>query len=113
MRRPGRSRALAALLALGGCATGGGAGGVVPPAARADAVARAVGADAPTAERWRQGETLFSIRCQRCHALPNPASLLPEKWPTEVQEMSRKSGLSGDQIAQVSDYLVAASRATR
>lgn len=108
------SWALAVLLAASGCATGGASGGgVVPPAARAEAVARAAGADAGTAERWRQGESLFSARCQRCHALPNPASILPEKWPTEVQEMSRKSGLSGDQAAQVSDYLVAASRATR
>jgi hypothetical protein len=101
--------------ALGACATGGavGGGGTVPTAARAETLARTAGADGVTAERWHQGENLFSSRCQRCHALPNPASVTPEKWPTEVQEMSRKSGLSGDQTTLVAEYLVAAAKATR
>ena len=37
---------------------------------------------------------------------------LAERWPTEVLEMARKSGLAGDQVAQVTEYLVAAARAT-
>jgi len=104
-----------ATAALGACATGGavGGGGTVPAAARAETLARTTGADGATAERWHQGEQLFSSRCQRCHALPNPASVSPEKWPTEVQEMSRKSGLSGAQTTLVADYLVAAAKATR
>jgi len=105
---------LAALVVPAGCATGGGVGGggTVPAAARAEAVARATGADAATSERWHRGELLFSSRCQRCHALPTPASIAPERWPIEVQEMARKSGLDGDQVAQVTEYLVAAARAT-
>lgn len=101
--------------ALGACATGGAVagGGTVPAAARAEALARTTGADGATAARWHQGEQLFSSRCQRCHALPNPASVTPEKWPTEVREMSRKSGLSSDQTTLVADYLVAAAKATR
>lgn len=115
MRRLLLLAALAGGAALSACATGGPvtAGGAVPAAARADAVARAAGADAPTAARWHEGERLFSSRCQRCHALPVPGSVDPGKWPTEVQEMSRKSGLSGEQIALVTEYLVAAAKATR
>ena len=104
---------LVALALSAGCATDGVAGGgTVPAAARAEAVARATGADAATGERWHQGELLFSSRCQRCHALPTPASVSPERWPKEVQDMARKSGLAGDQVAQVTEYLVAAARAT-
>lgn len=97
------------------CATGGvvSGGGTVPLAARAETLARSSAADAATAQRWHEGEQLFTARCQRCHALPDPRSVAPEKWPTEVQEMSRKSGLSGEQTTIVADYLVAAARATR
>jgi hypothetical protein len=56
---------------------------------------------------------LFSSRCQRCHALPVPGSVDPAKWPGKVQEMSRKSGLSGEQGALITEYLVAAAKATR
>ena len=107
--------AAAGAASLTACATGGAVagGGTIPPAARAEAVARVAGADAPTAERWHQGEVLFSSRCQRCHALPDPASVAPDRWPTEVREMSRQSGLSGDQTAIIADYLVAAAKATR
>lgn len=106
---------LAAVAPLLACATGGGVsgGGTVPLAARAETLARTNAVDAATAQRWHDGEQLFTARCQRCHALPDPRSVAPEKWPGEVQEMSRKSGLSGDQTTVVADYLVAAARATR
>jgi hypothetical protein len=66
--------------------------------------------DAATNQRMKVGHDLFSSRCQRCHALPDPSGLLPDAWPGEVASMSRKSGLLPDQTAQVSDYLVAVSR---
>jgi mono/diheme cytochrome c family protein len=65
------------------------------------------------ADRLAAGRALYSARCQSCHSLPVPAQLTPQEWPAEVAGMARKSGLVPEQIALVSDYLVAASRATR
>lgn len=56
------------------------------------------------------GRGLFARHCQSCHALPEPGELAPAAWPRKVAIMARKSGLSGTQVALVSDYLVAASR---
>jgi mono/diheme cytochrome c family protein len=61
------------------------------------------------AQRFQTGHALFSARCQSCHALPEPTRLRPEAWPAEVVGMSRKSGLSSEQAALISEYLVAAS----
>ncbi|HEY4183622.1 MAG TPA: hypothetical protein VGP07_01075 [Polyangia bacterium] len=66
-----------------------------------------------TMEHLDAGRSLFSNHCQGCHALPEPARLAPGAWPSEVAGMGRKSGLSGPQVALVSDYLVAASRAVQ
>ena len=81
---------------LGACAGGGG----VPD--------RPIATLSPS-ERLEMGHALFSARCQSCHALPNPKQLRPEQWPAEVAGMSRKSGLDGERMAVVSEYLVAAS----
>jgi cytochrome c5 len=63
--------------------------------------------------RLAEGRTLYTARCQTCHALPAPGRLAPEAWPAEVRGMSRKSGLSGEQVTLISEYLTAASRAAR
>ena len=90
------------MILLGGCASTGGGSSEAPMITAASGQADG---------RLLAGRALFSARCQRCHALPNPNRLTPEKWPAQITEMSRKSGLSSDQIALVTDYLVAASRA--
>jgi mono/diheme cytochrome c family protein len=64
-------------------------------------------------EKLDAGRHLFSTHCQGCHALPAPTQLEPHSWPAEVIGMGKKSGLSETQVALVSDYLVAASRAIR
>ncbi|MES1171982.1 MAG: hypothetical protein ABUL77_01990 [Bacteroidota bacterium] len=93
---------LALLLApIAACASGGSAAG---PAGLA-----LLGPDAGN-ERLRAGHALFSAACQRCHALPHPARITPEAWPAEVAGMAKKSGLSSEQSALITDYLVAASR---
>jgi len=63
-------------------------------------------------EQLEAGRNLFSSHCQGCHALPEPGQLTPGAWPSKVAGMSRKSGLSAPQVTLVSDYLVAASRAS-
>jgi mono/diheme cytochrome c family protein len=85
-----------------GCATTGG-----PP------VVTNVPAGSPQAIRLAEGRSLFIARCQRCHALPVPGVMAPEKWPGEVAEMARKSQLDAQQTALVADYLVAASIQSR
>jgi mono/diheme cytochrome c family protein len=70
-----------------------------------------VAAPGQSMEHLDAGRTLFSSHCQNCHALPEPAQLSPTAWPPEVAAMAHKSGLSQPQVALVSDYLVAASRA--
>lgn len=109
--RPPRSPALDALacvaltlglaLGAGGCA----ARGSGPPAL--------VASPGQSQEHLDAGRMLFSGHCQGCHALPEVTELTPTAWPPKVAVMARKSGLSHDQIALVSDYLVAASRDIR
>ena len=53
------------------------------------------------AGRFQTGHALFSARCQSCHALPEPTHLRPEAWPAEVSGMSRKAGLSTEQVALI------------
>ena len=97
---------------LAACASTGGAGNgssEVVIAAAPSGTAPPSAAVQPQA-RLQAGRALFSARCQSCHALPDPNRLSPEKWPAQITVMSRKSGLSRDQIALVTDYVVAASR---
>lgn len=72
-----------------------------------------VAAPGQSQEKLDAGRHLFSTHCQGCHALPAPKQLEPTSWPAEVVGMGKKSGLSEIQVALVSDYLVAASRAIR
>ena len=91
---------LSVAAAIGGCATG----------AEQPVVVAAPG---QSQEKLDAGRHLFSTHCQGCHALPAPTQLEPHAWPAEVMGMGKKSGLSETQLALVSDYLVAASRAIR
>lgn len=87
------------VVSIGACASTGAVAvdGPSPATARTPAV------------RFQTGHALFSARCQSCHALPEPTRLRPEVWPVKVAGMSRKAGLSSEQVALISDYLVAAS----
>lgn len=98
-----RALLLLFVVSVAGCAsTGGAAGDGLPAPTPAGTLA----------DRFQTGHALFSARCQRCHALPEPSHLRPEAWPVEVAGMSRKAGLSSEQVTLISDYLVAASRTT-
>jgi cytochrome c5 len=95
-------------------AVGSGAGVAVGSAASpAASPGSSVPLDLDHEPRLAEGRTLYAARCQSCHALPAPARLAPEAWPAEVRGMSRKSGLSTDQVTLISEYLTAASRAAR
>lgn len=72
-----------------------------------------VAAPGQSQEKLDAGRHLFTTHCQGCHALPAPTQMEPRSWPAEVMGMGKKSGLSEPQLALVSDYLVAASRAIR
>jgi len=97
--------AFLAVAGVSGCAT--------TDAATAAAASVATNEAATPEQRIHAGKTLYSARCQTCHALPEPRSLTPEAWPTEVRNMSRKSGLSIAQAEMIVDYLVGASRDAR
>ena len=97
--------AFVAMAGVSGCAT--------TDAATAAAASVAANENATPEQRLHAGKTLYSARCQTCHALPEPKALTPEAWPTEVRTMSRKSGLSIAQAELIVDYLVGASRDAR
>jgi len=52
------------------------------------------------------GRSLFIARCSGCHVTPQPASVVASEWPSHVQEMRERAGLSVDQAALVERYLV-------
>jgi mono/diheme cytochrome c family protein len=91
---------VAVAFAIGGCASGNNHPIVVAGPGQSQ-------------EKLDAGRHLFSTHCQGCHALPAPTQMEAKSWPAEVVGMGKKSGLSEFQVALVSDYLVAASRAIR
>jgi cytochrome c5 len=106
---------VAAAILTGGCAATTAqapAGAVVSVGAGASAGA-SPGLDLEHEPRIAEGRTLYTARCQSCHALPAPGRLAPEAWPAEVRGMSRKSGLSTEQVTLIAEYLTAASRVAR
>jgi cytochrome c5 len=122
----GRALALtvAAAIVIGGCAAttveapagaavSVGAGASLGASPGGISAGTSAGVDLDHQPRLAEGRTLYTARCQSCHALPAPGRLAPEAWPAEVRGMSRKSGLSTEQVKLISEYLTAASRAAR
>ena len=60
---------------------------------------------------WR-GRALAVTECAPCHRFLWPHEYPPEAWPALVKRMGTKTNLSSRQVADVTRYMVAASRAT-
>ena len=52
------------------------------------------------------GEITFQKRCQNCHRLPDPSSKDDLQWPQLVTRYGTKAGISNDEIALITKFLV-------
>ena len=58
-----------------------------------------------TLEQLKQGKTLYSSTCNRCHSLYNPQRFSREKWTKNLAKMQPKAKISDDQKAMIYSYL--------
>lgn len=61
--------------------------------------------------RLDRGRSLYLTRCGGCHALYEPAALLPAAWPDAVAVMRKRSQVSVEEQGFITHYLVTASGA--
>lgn len=59
-----------------------------------------------TLAELEKGRRVYLSRCTSCHAPVPPASIPAQRWPHEVEEMSERARLGGDEPLVVK-YLVA------
>lgn len=109
-----KPKSLAVVLALAIGALAGCASSLGTPTS---ADARLVAARWPgtTLGELQQGRRLYVATCAGCHNLRDPASLPPERWEKEVNEMRGRKGvhLGADDARLIIRYLSAMSLRTR
>ncbi|HEU4573571.1 MAG TPA: hypothetical protein VFS36_01110 [Chitinophagaceae bacterium] len=64
-------------------------------------------ADATAGALVEQGKTVFSEKCNKCHALKNPADFTAQQWNGILKSMAPKAKLTDDQTKQVMAYVLA------
>ena len=101
-RRLAAGIGLAVAAILAGCA-GAPAVPAVTPADASRAGTRWPGTGQPELE---SGRTLYLERCSSCHLPPAPSSAPADQWPTHVDEMKERAGLTEDQATLVERYLM-------
>jgi len=99
-------------LALAGGALGGCAGRLPEPNA-ADAVRAAQVWPGTTVGDLHRGKEQYVQRCSGCHGLIDPRRVEAARWPGFVKEMSGRLKLSGDEVGDLTRYLVVASQSPR
>ncbi|MDF1543702.1 MAG: hypothetical protein P1R58_01220 [bacterium] len=62
---------------------------------------------ASQAEDQSPAAVSFRKNCQACHRLPNPANKSDEEWPILVQRYGERAKLTPENIALISDWLIA------
>ena len=53
------------------------------------------------------GGLTFKKNCQACHRLPNPSIKSDEEWPAIVKRYGEKAKLNQEQIAVLTEWLIA------
>jgi Dihaem cytochrome c len=89
---------LVGVLGLWGCVT-------LPPLTQgqlAAASARWPDTDAGTLE---SGRTLYKTRCNQCHGIMAPETLVKDKWEDVFEEMSENAELKPDDVQRVYRFL--------
>jgi hypothetical protein len=92
---------LGALAGCGGAATGEMA---VTPALLEHAKASWPGA---TLAGLEHGKTTFETHCMVCHTLPDPNVQTVAEWPTTLDDMAKRAGLTQPERDDVQHYLLA------
>ncbi len=93
--------------ALAGC--GGAAAGQVAVTPALDEHANASWPSA-TFAGLEHGRATFETRCQTCHTLPDPNVQTLAEWPTTLDDMSKRAGLTQPERDDVQHYLLAVHR---
>ena len=52
-----------------------------------------------------KGELLYRQKCRSCHNLLKPERYSDEEWALELEDMSKKSGLTAEQSQLIWGYL--------
>ncbi|MBP7478251.1 MAG: hypothetical protein KA797_06995 [Chitinophagales bacterium] len=55
---------------------------------------------------FNQGKILYGEKCIACHALKNPTSLTPERWPSMVADMTNKANKNAMRIDPTQEALI-------
>jgi mono/diheme cytochrome c family protein len=97
-----RWHASAGLLLLLACA----GGGQIPVATQVDADRAAATGRPTTLAELEQGRSIYLKRCSGCHRPVEPASVLPEVWPSQVAKMKERAHLEPQEEPLVLLYLV-------
>lgn len=58
-----------------------------------------------------RGRALYVARCSSCHSLHVPATISATRWPTLIEEMTRRANLRPDERVLILRYLITAGRA--
>ncbi len=95
--------ALAACASLAGCASR------LPEPNAADAARAATVWPGTTVSDLHRGKQQYVERCSGCHGLIDPHQFEAGRWPGFVKEMSTKLEISGNEVADLTRYLVVAS----
>lgn len=56
------------------------------------------------------GRTMLIKKCGGCHRAPHPSVHTAAEWPRQLDEMSARSNLTGDQRRSIELYLIALAR---
>jgi hypothetical protein len=99
----GRRLILIAALGAVGCASR------LPEPNAADAARAAKTWPGTTVSDLHRGRDMYVQRCSGCHGLVDPHQFEAGRWPRFVKEMSGKLRISGDDVADLTRYLVVAS----
>jgi hypothetical protein len=100
-----RSAAIALSLSAVGCAAR------LPEPNAADAARAAKAWPGTTVSDLHRGKQQYMQRCSGCHGLIDPHRFEAGRWPTFVKEMSGRLNITGDDLVDLTRYLVVAADA--
>jgi hypothetical protein len=81
----------------------------LPEPTAADAQRAAKAWPGTTVTDLHRGKQQYVQRCSGCHGLIDPHQFEAGRWPGFVKEMSGKLAISGNEVADLTRYLVIAS----
>lgn len=99
-----------ARLAVLGLALAACGGPWLPVATPADATRAQAQWPTTTVDELNHGRALLVRRCGNCHQPPSPAARTAARWPAEVIDMTKRSGLRAGEGELITRYLAAFAR---